>query len=345
MLAPDALGDRYHVDFYGDDIAWLWVDADDGRLYGDEPGVRRLRRRQGHQRDHQPDRARARSPRAPATIFTNVAYNADTQEVWWEGRTPEPPADVAGWLDWKGDADRRPRPDGDDEPVGAPEQPLHHHAGQRAQHRRRTSTTPPGVPIDAIIFGGRTRDREPLIRAITDLAEGVYDGLTLGAEATFAAEGVEGAAALRPDVDAPVHGLRRGRLRRALAEDRRRRPRTSRSSRTSTGSSATPRTATSCWPGYRDNLRAAAVAAAAQERRGQGPRRRRSASSRPRRSSTSTAWTSRPRTSSTILSHRRRPLAAGDGLPRGAPRAVRPTARGDLGGAPPRRRRARGDEG
>jgi len=48
------------------------------------------------------------------------------------------------------------------------------------------------VPIDAIIFGGRTRDREPLIRAITDLAEGVYDGLTLGAEATFAAEGVDG---------------------------------------------------------------------------------------------------------------------------------------------------------
>jgi phosphoenolpyruvate carboxykinase (GTP) len=48
------------------------------------------------------------------------------------------------------------------------------------------------VPIDGIIFGGRTRDREPLIRAIHDLAEGVYDGLTLGAEATFAAEGVEG---------------------------------------------------------------------------------------------------------------------------------------------------------
>src|SRR5690606_1090996 len=51
---------------------------------------------------------------------------------------------------------------------------------------------PTGVPVDAIIFGGRTRDREPLIRAIGDVAEGVYDGLTLGAEATFAAEGVEG---------------------------------------------------------------------------------------------------------------------------------------------------------
>jgi phosphoenolpyruvate carboxykinase (GTP) len=54
------------------------------------------------------------------------------------------------------------------------------------------SGDPKGVPVDAIIFGGRARDREPLIRAITDLAEGVYDGLTLGAEATFAAEGVAG---------------------------------------------------------------------------------------------------------------------------------------------------------
>jgi phosphoenolpyruvate carboxykinase (GTP) len=49
-----------------------------------------------------------------------------------------------------------------------------------------------GVPVDAIIFGGRTSDREPLVRAITDMAEGIYDGLTLGAEATYAAEGVEG---------------------------------------------------------------------------------------------------------------------------------------------------------
>jgi phosphoenolpyruvate carboxykinase (GTP) len=51
---------------------------------------------------------------------------------------------------------------------------------------------PKGVEIHGIIFGGRTRDREPLIRAITDVPEGVYDGLTLGAEATAAADGLEG---------------------------------------------------------------------------------------------------------------------------------------------------------
>ena len=72
-----------------------------------------------------------------------------------------------------------------------------------------------GVPIDAIIFGGRTRDREPLIRAITDLAEGVYDGLTLGAEATFAAEGVEGMLRYDPMSNRPFMAYGEGRLRRS----------------------------------------------------------------------------------------------------------------------------------
>ena len=69
---------------------------------------------------------------------------------------------------------------------------------------------PKGVPIDAIIFGGRTRDREPLVRAITDLAEGVYDGLTLGAEATFAADGLEGVLRYDPMSMRPFMSYRRG---------------------------------------------------------------------------------------------------------------------------------------
>ena len=189
MLAPDALGDRYHVSFYGDDIAWLWVNEEDGRLYGMNPehGVFGVAK----------DTNETTNPTAlnsvdegTGAIFTNVAYNAHTQEVWWEGRTPQPPAELHGWTDWRGGpvADREP---GDDSPWAHP-------------NSRFTTTldnvpniapdynAAPGVPIDAIIFGGRTRDREPLIRAITDLAEGVYDGLTLGAEATAAAEGKEG---------------------------------------------------------------------------------------------------------------------------------------------------------
>ena len=189
-LAPDALGERYHVSFYGDDIAWLWVNPDDGRLYGMNPefGVFGVAK----------DTNAATNPTAleaiaegTGALFTNVAYNERTHEVWWEGRTPHHPDDPTGWRDWKGEliADRNPDENGD---------PWAH------PNSRFTTTLanvpnvaadfadPAGVPIDAVIFGGRTRDREPLVRALTDLAEGVYDGLTLGAEATFAAEGVEG---------------------------------------------------------------------------------------------------------------------------------------------------------
>jgi phosphoenolpyruvate carboxykinase (GTP) len=190
MLAPDALGDRYHVSFYGDDIAWLWVDEASGKLYGMNPEYGVFGVAKDTNEGTNPTALRSIEP-GTGTIFTNVAYNPGTQEVWWEGRTPEPPADTAGWLDWKGQAiaDRAAERAG--EPWSHPNSrfttTLDNVPNIAADYNAAA-----GVPIDAIIFGGRTRDREPLIRAITDLAEGVYDGLTLGAEATFAAEGVEG---------------------------------------------------------------------------------------------------------------------------------------------------------
>jgi phosphoenolpyruvate carboxykinase (GTP) len=190
MLAPDALGDRYQVSFYGDDIAWLWVDEASGKLYGMNPEYGVFGVAKDTNEGTNPTALRSIEP-GTGTIFTNVAYNPGTQEVWWEGRTPEPPADTAGWLDWKGQAiaDRAAERSG--EPWSHPNSrfttTLDNVPNIAADYNAAA-----GVPIDAIIFGGRTRDREPLIRAITDLAEGVYDGLTLGAEATFAAEGVEG---------------------------------------------------------------------------------------------------------------------------------------------------------
>jgi phosphoenolpyruvate carboxykinase (GTP) len=190
MAAPDGLGDRYHVEFYGDDIAWLRVDPEDGKIYAINPefGVFGVAK----------DTNEVTNPTAlesvgPGTrvLFTNVAYNDNTGDVWWEGRTPAPPTDVTGWRDWTGQLiSERPRAD-KDKPWAHPNSrfttSLTNVPNIAADFENRK-----GVPIDAIIFGGRTRDREPLIRAITDLAEGVYDGLTLGAEATFAAEGVDG---------------------------------------------------------------------------------------------------------------------------------------------------------
>jgi phosphoenolpyruvate carboxykinase (GTP) len=189
-LAPDALGDRYHVSFYGDDIAWLWVNPDDGLLYAMNPEFGVFGVAKDTNEVTNPTALAAVGPGTNA-IFTNVAHNDRTHEVWWEGRTPQYPPDIAGWRDWTGQLIAARTPEQADQPWAHP------------NSRFTTTLTnvpnlaadfdqPRGVRIDAIIFGGRTRDREPLIRAITDLAEGVYDGLTLGAEATFAAEGVDG---------------------------------------------------------------------------------------------------------------------------------------------------------
>ncbi len=190
MLPPDDLADRYHVEFYGDDIAWLWVSPSDGKIYAINPefGVFGVAK----------DTNEVTNPNAldsvatgTGALFTNVAYNEDTHEVWWEGRTPEPPADLAGWRDWTGQLISDRTADETSEPWAHPNSRFTTKLAN-VPNIAADFENPHGVPIDAIIFGGRTRDREPLIRAITDLAEGVYDGLTLGAEATFAAEGVDG---------------------------------------------------------------------------------------------------------------------------------------------------------
>ena len=79
MLAPDVLGDRYHVSFYGDDIAWLWVDEASGKLYGMNPeyGVFGVAK----------DTNEGTNPTALASIaegtqaiFTNIAYNPETRK-------------------------------------------------------------------------------------------------------------------------------------------------------------------------------------------------------------------------------------------------------------------------
>jgi len=188
-LAPDALGDRYEVTFYGDDIAWLWVD-DEGRIraFNPENGVFGVAKDTNEATN--PGAVKAIVPGSGA-IFTNVAYNELTQEVWWEGKTKHHPDDLEGWIDWKGERIAHRNPDELGDPWAHPNSRFTTTIAH-VPNAAEDFDDPAGVVVDAIIFGGRTRDREPLIRAIKDVAEGVYDGLTLGAEATFAAEGVEG---------------------------------------------------------------------------------------------------------------------------------------------------------
>ena len=188
-LPPNGLGDRYRVDFYGDDIAWMWVD-DEGKLRAINPENGAFGVATDTNEGSNPT-AMAAIAEGSGTIFTNTAYNEVTGEVWWEGLTPEPPADPAGWLDWTGAKITDRTAEQQNEPWAHPNSrftiPL-----ERIPNLAEDVSKPEGVVVDAIIFGGRTRDREPLIRAIDNLVDGVYDGLTLGAEATFAADGLDG---------------------------------------------------------------------------------------------------------------------------------------------------------
>ena len=188
-LSPNGLGDRYRVDFYGDDIAWMWVD-DEGKLRAINPENGAFGVAKDTNEGSNPT-AMAAIAEGSGTIFTNTAYNEVTGEVWWEGLTPEPPADPAGWLDWTGAKITDRTAEQQNEPWAHPNSrftiPL-----ERIPNLAEDVSKPEGVVVDAIIFGGRTRDREPLIRAIDNLVDGVYDGLTLGAEATFAADGLDG---------------------------------------------------------------------------------------------------------------------------------------------------------
>jgi len=146
-LSPDALGDRYYVEFYGDDIAWMWV-GEDGRLYGMNPEFGVFGVAKDTNEKTNPGAIESVAPGTKA-IFTNIAYNAKTHAVWFEGRTPNPPADLDGWLDWKGNpiADRSPA-EADDpgrtRTAGSP-------PPRNVPNIASDYDNPAGVPIDGII--------------------------------------------------------------------------------------------------------------------------------------------------------------------------------------------------
>lgn len=107
-LAPDALGDRYHVSFYGDDIPALGRPRQ-WRAPGPNPenGVF------GAAKDTN-EKTKSDRPGLHRALVCRALHQCRLQrpdaEVWWEGKTPERPADTAGWIDQGGERDRRPQP-------------------------------------------------------------------------------------------------------------------------------------------------------------------------------------------------------------------------------------------